>query len=186
VGVATMLWRAFDKTVRRKPLAFAADAVYGNSIDLELEVVARKGVARKALLLMFVNVLLLAFTPMIVRRGSSSFKRRYACTHTRGSVRRVSGFVLTLWPRYKTLKVSRSFSLVLVSVLWRWCFQDRFGNLPRNILYERVLFFTPSTHWASHCIGWRSEHTAGRAPNIAIAKTIRSVGIAFPLCIRFS
>ncbi len=90
-----MLWRAFDKTVRRKPLAFAADAVYGNSIDLELEVVARKGVARKALLLMFVNVLLLAFTPMIVRRGSSSFKRRYACTHTRGSVRRVSGFVLT-------------------------------------------------------------------------------------------
>ncbi len=28
--------RAFDKTVRRKPLAFAADAVYGNSIDLEL------------------------------------------------------------------------------------------------------------------------------------------------------
>jgi hypothetical protein len=89
-----MLWRAFDKTVRRKPLAFAADAVYGNSIDLELEVVARKGVARKALLLMFVNVLLLAFTPMIVRRGSSSFKRRYACTHTRGSVRRASGFVV--------------------------------------------------------------------------------------------
>ena len=73
-----MLWRAFDKTVRRKPLAFAADAVYGNSIDLELEVVAKKRVARKALLLMFVNVLLLAFTPMIVRRGPSSFKRRYA------------------------------------------------------------------------------------------------------------
>jgi hypothetical protein len=95
VGVATMLWRAFDKTVRRKALAFAADAVYGNSIDLELEVVAKKRVARKALLLMFVNVLLLAFTPMIVRRGPSSFKRRYACTNTRGSVRRVSGFVLT-------------------------------------------------------------------------------------------
>ena len=51
--VATTLWRAFDKTVRRKPLAFAADAVYGNSIDLELEAVAKKGVARKALLLMF-------------------------------------------------------------------------------------------------------------------------------------
>jgi hypothetical protein len=30
-----MLQRAFDKTVRRKPLAFAADAVYGNSIDME-------------------------------------------------------------------------------------------------------------------------------------------------------
>jgi hypothetical protein len=71
-----MLWRAFDKTVSRKPLAFAADAVYGNSIDLELEVVARKGVARKALLLMFLNVLLLAFTPMIVRRGSSFFQAK--------------------------------------------------------------------------------------------------------------
>ena len=31
----------------------------------------------------------------MVRRGSSSFKRRSAWTHTRGSVRRVSGFVLT-------------------------------------------------------------------------------------------
>jgi hypothetical protein len=30
VRAATMLWRAFDKTVRRNPLAFAADAVYGN------------------------------------------------------------------------------------------------------------------------------------------------------------
>ena len=61
-----MLLRAFDKTVRRKPLAFAADAVYGNSIDLEVEVVAKRGVARKALLLMFVKVLLLAFTPVMV------------------------------------------------------------------------------------------------------------------------
>ena len=39
--------RAFDKTVRRKPFAFAVDAVYGNSIDLELEVIAKKGVTRK-------------------------------------------------------------------------------------------------------------------------------------------
>ncbi len=74
---------------------FAADAVYGNSIDLELEVIAKKGVARKAWLLMLVNVLLPAFTPVMVRRGCSSFKRRYACTYTRGSVRRASGFVLT-------------------------------------------------------------------------------------------
>ncbi len=74
---------------------FAADAVYGNSIDLELEVIAKKGVARKAWLLMLVNVLLPAFTPGMVRRGCSSFKRRYACTYTRGSVRRASGFVLT-------------------------------------------------------------------------------------------
>jgi hypothetical protein len=47
-----MLWRAFDKTVSRKPLAFAADAVYGNSIDLVLEVIAKKWVARKAWLLL--------------------------------------------------------------------------------------------------------------------------------------
>ncbi|MGC2765074.1 MAG: hypothetical protein WB607_06190 [Candidatus Acidiferrum sp.] len=33
VRAATMLWRAFDNTVRRQPLAFAADVVYGNSID---------------------------------------------------------------------------------------------------------------------------------------------------------
>src|SRR5215469_10352359 len=51
-----MSWRAFDKTVRREPLAFAVDAVYGNSIDLELEVIAKKEVARKALLLIFVDV----------------------------------------------------------------------------------------------------------------------------------
>jgi hypothetical protein len=43
------VWRAFDKTVRRKPLPFAVDAVYGNSIELDLEVIARKGVARKPL-----------------------------------------------------------------------------------------------------------------------------------------
>jgi hypothetical protein len=79
--------RAFDKTVRRNPLAFAAGAVYGNSIDFELEVIAKKGIARKAWLLMLVNVRLLAFTPVMLRRGCSSFKRRYACTYTRGSVR---------------------------------------------------------------------------------------------------
>ena len=33
----TMFWRAFDKTVSRKPLAFAVDAIHGNSIDLGLE-----------------------------------------------------------------------------------------------------------------------------------------------------
>jgi hypothetical protein len=90
--------RAFDKTVRRKPLAFAADAVYGNSIDLELEVIVKKGVVRKAWLLMLVNVVLPAFTRVMVRGGCSSIKRKYACTYTRGSVRRASGFVQTgLW-----------------------------------------------------------------------------------------
>ena len=63
VGVTTMLWRAFDKTVRREPLAFAADAVYGNSIDLGLEVIAKKGVARQAWLLRDVNVLLPCLHP---------------------------------------------------------------------------------------------------------------------------
>ena len=43
-----MLWCAFDKTVSSKPLAFAVDVVYGNSIDLELEVIAKKGLAREA------------------------------------------------------------------------------------------------------------------------------------------
>ena len=71
------------------------DAVYGNSIDLGLEVIARKGLARKPWLLMVVNVLLPAFTLVMVRRGCSSFKRRDTCTYTRGSVRRASGFVLT-------------------------------------------------------------------------------------------
>ena len=37
----TMFWRAF-----RKPLAFAVDAVYGNSIDLGLEVITKKGLAQ--------------------------------------------------------------------------------------------------------------------------------------------
>ena len=62
IHAGTQHSRAFDKTVRRKPLAFAADAVYGNSIDLGLEVTADKGVVRQALLLMFVNVLLVAIT----------------------------------------------------------------------------------------------------------------------------
>jgi len=50
---------------------------------------------------MLVNVLLPALTPVIVRRGCSSFKRKILfvqdtfCTHIRGSVRRASGFVLT-------------------------------------------------------------------------------------------
>ena len=60
----TMFWRAFDKTVSRKRLAFAVDAVYGNSIDLGLEVITKKRHLREKLwLLMLVNVLLPAFIP---------------------------------------------------------------------------------------------------------------------------
>jgi hypothetical protein len=41
---------------------------------LELEVIAKNGVARKAWLLMLVNVLLPAFTPVMVRRGCFFFQ----------------------------------------------------------------------------------------------------------------
>jgi len=33
--------------------------------------------------LIFVNIQLLGFTAVMVRRGAYSFKRRYACTYTR-------------------------------------------------------------------------------------------------------
>jgi hypothetical protein len=39
--------RAFDKGVRTKPLAVAADAVYGFSIDFCLELIARSGIQQK-------------------------------------------------------------------------------------------------------------------------------------------
>ena len=55
--MVTRLWRAFDKTVSRKPLAFAVDAVYGNSIDSGLEVLQRRDLDES-----FLNVLLPAFT----------------------------------------------------------------------------------------------------------------------------
>ncbi|PYX24374.1 MAG: hypothetical protein DMG87_03595 [Acidobacteria bacterium] len=45
--VRRAMWRAFDTAVRRKPLAGAADAVYGNSIDFRLEIVARSGIRQK-------------------------------------------------------------------------------------------------------------------------------------------
>src|SRR5207237_10482779 len=45
--VRRAMWRAFDTAVRRKPLAGAADAVYGNSIDFRLEIIARSGIRQK-------------------------------------------------------------------------------------------------------------------------------------------
>jgi hypothetical protein len=47
----TMLWRAFDKTVSRKPLAFAVDAVYGNSIDLGVGSHCKEGTCGKSLII---------------------------------------------------------------------------------------------------------------------------------------
>jgi hypothetical protein len=58
----------------------------------------RRELREETRLLILVNVLLPAFTPVMLRRGCSSFKGRYACTDTRGSVRRASGFVLTSKP----------------------------------------------------------------------------------------
>ncbi len=68
------MWRAFDTAVRRKPLAGAADAIYGNSIDFRLEIVARSGIRRKTLLLMLIDVVVLAFIWIIVARGGLLFK----------------------------------------------------------------------------------------------------------------
>jgi len=47
VGDGRTLWRAFDKTARRKPLAGAVDARYGFSIDVLLEIVVRSGIRQK-------------------------------------------------------------------------------------------------------------------------------------------
>ncbi len=85
------MWRAFDTAVRRKPLAGAADAVYGNSIDWD---------SAKTLLLMLIDVVVLAFIWIIVARGGLLFKTTVQTTVSnacisRASVRRASGFVLT-------------------------------------------------------------------------------------------
>jgi hypothetical protein len=61
---------------------------------------------------MLVNALLPAFNPVMLRRGCSSFKRRYARTDTRGSVRRASGFVLTGKPEVDLNKAD--FPLLIV------------------------------------------------------------------------
>src|SRR5438309_11066542 len=72
--VRRAMWRAFDTAVRRKPLAGAADAVYGNSIDFRLEIIARSGIRQKTLLLMLIDVVVLAFIWIIVARGGLLFK----------------------------------------------------------------------------------------------------------------
>jgi hypothetical protein len=61
-------------------------------MGIESEVIAKKGVARKALLLMFVNVRLLAFTPVMVRPGSSPFKCDLAPMHAAASAAQAASF----------------------------------------------------------------------------------------------
>src|SRR5437667_6733227 len=96
--VRRAMWRAFDTAVRRKPLAGAADAVYGNSIDFENH--CQKRDSAKTLLLMLIDVVVLAFIWIIVARGGLLFKTTVQTTVSnacisRASVRRASGFVLT-------------------------------------------------------------------------------------------
>ena len=66
--VSTGLLRAFDKAVRRKPVAVAADAFYGNCIDFWLETVARNDLA-KTLVSMVIDVRVPAFMRAIVALG---------------------------------------------------------------------------------------------------------------------
>jgi hypothetical protein len=47
VGDGRTIWRAFEKTVRRKPLAGARDAAYGFSMDFGLQVIVRSGIRQK-------------------------------------------------------------------------------------------------------------------------------------------
>jgi len=65
-----MLWRAFDKTVRN-PLAFAVDAGYRNSIDLDLEVICKDRSCAKTFVSDVHQSTALAFTPVMVRNHSS-------------------------------------------------------------------------------------------------------------------
>jgi hypothetical protein len=68
VGDGRTLWRAFDNTVRRKPLAGATDAAYGFSIDFRLEIIAKSGI-RHNVLLMLIDEVVLAFTWIILTWG---------------------------------------------------------------------------------------------------------------------
>jgi hypothetical protein len=55
VRAVTMLWRAFDKTVRRKPLAFSGGR-YGISIDFASEVVGKKSACETSLTSKFIDI----------------------------------------------------------------------------------------------------------------------------------
>jgi len=94
VRAVMILWRAFDKTVSGKPLAFAVGAVYGNSIDLGLEVIAKKGTCAKRLVIDARQC-----TAPSVHLGNRTpwpffFQRRDACP-VHAAAPAASGFVLT-------------------------------------------------------------------------------------------
>jgi len=101
VRAVTKLWRAFDKTVSRKPLAFAVDAVYGISIDSWLEFIAKRDLREKSA----IDARQCTGSRPSTRDGTprpfffqAQKQHRNACTYTRGGVRRASGFVLTSKP----------------------------------------------------------------------------------------
>jgi hypothetical protein len=68
------MWRAFDTAVRRKPLAGAADAVYGKFNRFSPGNHCQKRDSAKTLLLMLIDVVVLAFIWIIVARGGLLFK----------------------------------------------------------------------------------------------------------------
>jgi hypothetical protein len=90
-----MLWRALSI----KPLAGSRSRLRWSGLwEFNRFLVGsycKEGTCAKSFLLMLVNVMLRPFTTVMVRRGCSSFNCRDACTYTRGSVRRASGFVRT-------------------------------------------------------------------------------------------
>ena len=103
------LGRAFDKAVRRKPLAGAADTgCYGNSIDFCLKALP-DGDFGQNVIIDFHHVAVLAAIRVILPPAPSVFQEdsSEACVYTRGSVCRASGFVLTgyraaIWRRSAT------------------------------------------------------------------------------------
>src|SRR2546425_6158278 len=72
--VRRAMWRAFDTAVRRKPLAGAADAVYGNSIDFRLKIIARGGSLGKKCFFCSLMLWVFHFFGVSVGRGGFFFK----------------------------------------------------------------------------------------------------------------
>ena len=97
--------RAFDKTVRRKPLAGCGGrGVLWDLNRFRLGSHCNKRSCAKTPLLMLIDILLLASSEVILAPEGQSVKTTDTCrpqtlaAYTRGSVRRASGFVLTGHP----------------------------------------------------------------------------------------
>jgi len=102
--------RAFDKTVRRKPLAGCGGrGVLWDLNRFRLGSNCNKRSCAKTPLLMLIDILLLASSEVILAPEGQSVKTTDTCrpqtlaAYTRGSVRRASGFVLTSNPEIRKL-----------------------------------------------------------------------------------